>query len=604
MKYRTGLLLFSFVMAIMINGCGKETPGNDAAENETGHTGESEYEAMNDDETSYEVTDGTQYSVQENISYDISEVELPVYLNDVSETGEMSIYFANGGSVPYVSVNDISFLMGFDEPEPIIYDVSYDDSGDHVIITRGDTNYTADLDCTNETISFVDYDAFLKEEYVPLVDVGTPTGPCAELYNQIDALTNDRYGQEVSFDLKPYGIDIIRDGDGCYIPLQTFSDLILSYKCAAALYNGEAVFLVGEMDDDLSEVYYKASPGVVEDDMALFAYNELCLALDNLYGLKGTHDITSFDEFFNDVGLKDRLLSSDPLEKDSAMYEMITLYLDDLHSAFNDQSYLTDPDAYEKRIAEIYGNSSNDYQNYSSYFTDERDAAYPNGIPAYEEVGNTAYITFDEFTDPSNDTDYLSDPTEDELDDTIRLMQYSCDRILREGSPIRNVVMDLSVNCGGACSAASFVIGTYCGFGRMNILNTLSGARTASVYAIDTNRDGEFDNEDTLSDKGLNLYCLISPCSFSCGNLVPNEFKVDPGITLLGMRSGGGSCIVQPLSTAYGSFFQVSGARRMSMVKNGSFYDIDLGAEPDYSISKISDYYNRNRLTEFINSIY
>ncbi len=31
----------------------------------------------------------------------------------------------------------------------------------------------------------------------------------------------------------------------------------------------------------------------------------------------------------------------------------------------------------------------------------------------------------------------------------------------------------------------------------------------------------------------------------------------------------------------------------MSTYKNGSFYDIDRGAEPDHYIDRISDYYDR-----------
>ena len=41
----------------------------------------------------------------------------------------------------------------------------------------------------------------------------------------------------------------------------------------------------------------------------------------------------------------------------------------------------------------------------------------------------------------------------------------------------------------------------------------------------------------------------------------------------------------------------------MSVFKNGSFYDIDRGATPDYKISRIEDFYDRNKLTNFINGL-
>ena len=62
-----------------------------------------------------------------------------------------------------------------------------------------------------------------------------------------------------------------------------------------------------------------------------------------------------------------------------------------------------------------------------------------------------------------------------------------------------------------------------------------------------------FLNSDTLAGRGLNLYCLISPNSFSCANLVPWAFKEDGSVTLLGKVSGGGSCLVRPKTTAWGT---------------------------------------------------
>ena len=125
---------------------------------------------------------------------------------------------------------------------------------------------------------------------------------------------------------------------------------------------------------------------------------------------------------------------------------------------------------------------------------------------------------------------------------------------------------------------------------------------STSVYRADVNLDRSFDDRDTVEDK--NLYCLISPVSFSCGNLVPAAMKSSQKVTLLGKTSGGGSCVVQPLSTASGAVFQISSAQRMSFLKNGSFYDIDQGVEPDYYIDRIEHFYDRNALTDYINHLF
>ena len=102
----------------------------------------------------------------------------------------------------------------------------------------------------------------------------------------------------------------------------------------------------------------------------------------------------------------------------------------------------------------------------------------------------------------------------------------------------------------------------------------------------------------------LNLYCLISPYSFSCGNLVPWAFKADGRVTLIGKTSGGGSCLVAFSNTAWGTSYRYSGQKRVSFVKNGSFYDVDQGVVPDYFIRTYDHFYDREALTEFINSLY
>ena len=104
-----------------------------------------------------------------------------------------------------------------------------------------------------------------------------------------------------------------------------------------------------------------------------------------------------------------------------------------------------------------------------------------------------------------------------------------------------------------------------------------------------------------MADK--NLYCLVSPVSFSCGNLVPWVFKASGAVTLLGDTSGGGSGVVRTMSSAWGSLYTMSGIKRISFVKNGSFYDVGRGVDPDVFLTKKESFYDRKQLTEFINSL-
>jgi hypothetical protein len=42
---------------------------------------------------------------------------------------------------------------------------------------------------------------------------------------------------------------------------------------------------------------------------------------------------------------------------------------------------------------------------------------------------------------------------------------------------------------------------------------------------------------------------------------------------------------------------------RLAFTKNGSFYDIDQGAEPDFTIAFPETFYDREGLTDYINNL-
>ena len=43
---------------------------------------------------------------------------------------------------------------------------------------------------------------------------------------------------------------------------------------------------------------------------------------------------------------------------------------------------------------------------------------------------------------------------------------------------------------------------------------------------------------------------------------------------------------------------------RISFVKNGSYYDVDRGVEPDFVIHTYDHFYDRFALTEYIHTLY
>ena len=529
---------------------------------------------------------------------------------------DFPLYFIDGADdLPYVEIGDWAALLYFintDQMNDPGYDLSVERK-ENVVTLERENGYTLDFDFANDKLIFEDYDAFMHNSNdSTLIDLvsenGVDENGVAELIWRDKKSSFNRYGDVMTVDLGSYGIHMIAQDECCYVPLQTLDDFTLLADLVSVIFNGQALFLAN--DDlfysyaegaytDLSRIYYSAPTGKRSDALAEYSYNELCLALDTFYGLKEIHDISSFRQLFWQIGLDEVLSGNDAMDADNALKMVIDYYLDDLHSVFDEYSYL----AGLNPISNSTGYSNRNLDTHGKAYGNARDAAYPDGWLNYEEVGNTAYITFDSFVSNYYGRSYYAAKEEGEmLDDTVALIIYAHEQITRENSPIENVVLDLTNNTGGAVDAAIVTLGWFLGDAPFSVKNMATGAMSNAVYRADINLDHEYDEKDTVADR--HLYCLISPVSFSCGNLVPAALKASQNVTLIGRTTGGGSCVVQPMSTAYGTIFQISSCNRMSFLKNGSFYDIDQGVDPDYYIDDIANLYNREALTEFINGLF
>ena len=550
-------------------------------------------------------------------THSILERSYRFYIGSVDDyLEEFPLYFIDGADdLPFVTGEDWAELMYFiytdllDDPG---YGLSIEYKGDVVTLER-ESGYTMDFDFANNKLVFEDYDAFLhNSDDTTLIDLvsesTTDEDGNALLIWRNKADSFDRYGDVMTVDLAAYGISMIAQDGNYYIPLQTLSDFTLVQAQFGIVFNGQALFLANDnlffdyAEGDyspLAYLYYDVPEGDRSDALAEYSYNELCLALDTFYGLKEAHDIDSFRQLFWEIGYDEVLSGNNAYDADNALKSLIDYYLDDLHSVFNEYSCFSGINP----ISNSTGIANRKIEEHAKEYQAAREAAYPDGWLQYEEVGNTAYITFDNFESgyfaPAY---YIAKVEGEELDDTVALIIDAHARITREGSPIENVVLDLSNNTGGDVDAAVVVLSWFLGDAPFSVRNMATGAMSNAVYRADINLDGEFDETDTVADK--NLYCLVSPVSFSCGNLVPAALKSSQKVTLIGRTTGGGSCTVQPMTTAYGTIFQMSPNMRMSFLKNGSFYDIDQGVDPDYYIDKISNLYNRPALTDFINNLF
>ena len=289
-----------------------------------------------------------------------------------------------------------------------------------------------------------------------------------------------------------------------------------------------------------------------------------------------------------------------------ALMQLAAMYLDDGHSGYIGGSVLagepnTKLDSYANYIT--FGPSTINRLRNRNKFDKARRAVYRAWVPGYEEVGDTAFITFDEFIKSRSDDEYYNpELTFEDPKDTVELIIYANQQIKREGSPVRNIVIDLSNNGGGDAAAAVFVLSWFLGDAPIALRDTVTGAQTNMVYNCDVDLDGVFNVQADTVSQGYNLYCMTSDRSFSCGNLVPAACKESGMVTMIGQPSGGGSCVVLPCTTASGALFQISGPSQLAIIKNGTFYNIDSGIEPDILLTKPESFYDRPALVEYLNA--
>jgi hypothetical protein len=536
--------------------------------------------------------------------YEIEKKKFKEYFGVPEDVYDIELAFMDGaGEVPYISLDgakDMLIMVMKDEGADD-YDLKLEAEDDKVTMTR-ETGYPMTIDFTENTIEFYDLDAFLrKQENSPLMDVTSLTGfndKGEPEYLQATANSFERYGDPVTFHPGDYGIDLIAQNGEYYIPLQLLSDVILSHYSVNTLFNGENLCLIGggETDPLAEQIFIDNPPKERSDALIDFNYRELCFALDAIYGLKEQHNIESFDSLFKQTGLIVPLMSKDPQDAGQALADLTTIYLDDKHTGFKGQSYMM-----KEPVTLNFGTSIQQSLDDKDNYKDARSKFYPDEVPGYEEVGNTAFITFDGFV--YQQIDYYDEnvKAEDHLDDTMGLMIYSFEQITRDGSPVENVVLDMSCNGGGVADAAAYTIGAFIGNGSISIMNPLSGALVTESFKADLNLDRKFDDNDNLLK--YNLFCMTAPNSFSCGNLVPSVLKNSHRVTNIGQTSGGGACVVHFLSTADGCAFQLSGPLRLAYTKNGSFYDIDQGVEPDFVIAKPELFYDREYMSKYVNEL-
>ena len=543
--------------------------------------------------------------------------------------GTARAYFKEGAEdIPYVNIEEL--CNNFTTVE---YPEKY-----KVLITSNNNNYTSTalIDLTKRKIYFSNYDHYMSK---------FRSRSSKTFFDFAEVQENDFIKIEKSFNSWGAPIEVNFSGfedfvlcaeiDGelnYYVSLNTFGNLFTNNQY---VYNGQEVYSVNIVNylnefDNAKEFYrFDEGTGKKMRSSALtdFTYKELCINLDLNYGLKELHGnkFDCFDSYFEYVGLKSKLLNPDPEIFCKAIWDLCAAYFSDNHSNFELASYYCGYDIakkFKERVETVdenllMGNSI--YEKMVLYKT-ARQIAYSENVPGLEfsDDGKTAIVRFDEYT-ASEDSDLnaiinktnqkLGKTTEEiceliktdytaiQKDIVTEYYLYCVNKMIKENPEVENVILDMSNNGGGRCRTAVATLAWMLGEVQTSITNSITGAKFSSVYVCDINADGKFDENDTIKDK--KLFCLISPASFSCGNMVPAMLKSSDRVVLLGETSGGGSACVYTTMAADSTIFQISSRYVMSENKNGSNYDIDKGIEPHVRLQP-ETLYDREKICSIV----
>ena len=535
------------------------------------------------------------------------------------------LYFKEGAEdIPYVNIEELcNYYFTVEYPEKY-----------KVLITSKNNNYTSTvlIDLTKRKIYFSNYDHYISQFY---------GGSSKKLFFDLASVQeNDFIKIEKSFNSWGAPIEVNFSGfedfvlcaeiDGklnYYVSLNTFGNLFTNYRY---VYNGKEEYGIDEIINKIGNFYrFDEGTGKKMRSSALtdFTYNELCINLDLNYGLKELHGnkFDCFDSYFEYVGLKSKLLNPDPEIFCKAIWDLCEAYFSDNHSNFKLVSYYCGYDIAKKFAERVETGDENLLTGESLgkkielYYT-ARQNVYGENIPGLEfsDDEKTAIVRFDHYT-TSGDSDLnaiinetnleLGKTTEDicnsikenytaiQKDIKTEYYLYCVNKMIKKNPKVENVILDMSNNTGGSCRTAVATLAWMLGEVQTNITNSITGAKCSSVYVCDINADGKFDENDTIKDK--KLFCLISPASFSCGNMVPAMLKSSDRVVLLGETSGGGSACVYPTMAADSTTFRISSRYVMSENKNGSNYDIDKGIEPHVRLQP-ETLYNKEKICSIV----
>ena len=338
-----------------------------------------------------------------------------------------------------------------------------------------------------------------------------------------------------------------------------------------------------------------------------FNGNVFIYLMDNMYGLKEEKAIKSMKSYYKTNNIYNNLFSISSDIRAQAYADALDIF-DDNHTAlvsandtWGENVYTTrrlskgiaSRRALNKRLTE----KRKAY--YESYFGQEVD---PGDDIIYSADGKTAMYMFNSFSFAPQDIYDGNDKEALYKADTFYNLIHIFDTLKAKGG-VENVILDISTNGGGTVGVM------------MKLLSLISKNNSSYVYykeastsqiisahcAIDSNGDDACDSTDGYG-KDFKFYILTSDCSFSCGNAFPCTAQIQGLAKIIGQKSGGGECAVSIHYLPNSQYVYHSSSLHLGNYDKATkeFVGFEGGAKPDIEIQNEADFYDIEKLNNFI----
>jgi|GEM_PF-1052522 len=366
-----------------------------------------------------------------------------------------------------------------------------------------------------------------------------------------------------------------------------------------------------------------------------YGYYSVCLQLDLTFGHKEEKGITTFDEYFSRMNAKAAMTSTNPSSAMLAEFMLFNYLFDSGHDSLMNDKHVFAPDtrADPSDINDISADIKKSQEEKALYDGEQKasgsgNAGDKDGDPVRDVIigalqekgfkipsiapmifwgvnlnavkpedygdqrldysGDTAVIYFNAFRDDTakREPSYYLDPIDEEDEKTSTFaFFYRCFEDIQKHRGVKNVVINLSDNGGGAAAALVSVLGFLSEDGEVRItdMDLMAGNYREEYYHVDTNLDGIADDRDGFGDR-YDFYVMCSGYSYSCGNALPYYAQKNGLAKIIGTAPGGGDCVVGNFTDAYGRCAFYSCMLKLGSKENGVFISNEKATEPDLNM--------------------